>query len=56
MKTLIVYDSKFGNTEKLAISMAGKLRGKAVHVEKFELKMLKGIKERAEKSRKTTGE
>ncbi len=45
MKTLIVYDSKYGNTQSLAEAMADEL-GEAASVcdcEHFELRMLEGV-------------
>lgn len=47
MKTLIVYDSVFGNTKTVALAMAESMKesGKstAVHVKKFSEDMLKGV-------------
>lgn len=43
MKALVVYDSEFGNTRKIAESIAGKVKARAVHVDKFENKILKSV-------------
>jgi flavodoxin len=44
MKKLVVYETKFGNTEKLAQEMAGAIGGQAVKVDQFEESMLDGLK------------
>ena len=43
MKSLVVYESKFGNTEKLAQAIAQAIDGKAVKVDQFEESMLEGL-------------
>jgi flavodoxin len=43
MKTLVVYDSQFGNTKKVAETVAAVLKGKAVNVSDFHDEMLKGV-------------
>lgn len=43
MKSLVVYDSNFGNTKKIAEAVAQTVEGKAVKVSGFKNEMLKGI-------------
>lgn len=43
MKTLIVYDSLYGNTKKVAETVAEVLQGTALHVSQFHIKELEGV-------------
>jgi len=43
MKSLIIYESKFGNTAKLAEKIAETLGSQAVKADKFEEAMLEGV-------------
>jgi len=43
MKSLIIYDSYFGNTEKVANAVGKILKGKVVHVSKFKESDLNGV-------------
>ncbi|MCL4366687.1 flavodoxin family protein [Patescibacteria group bacterium] len=43
MKTLVIYNSLFGNTQKVAEKIAQVLKGQAVEVADFEPDFLKGI-------------
>jgi flavodoxin len=43
MKSLVVYDSQFGNTKKIAEMIAETVKGKAVHVRDYKKEMLTGV-------------
>jgi flavodoxin len=43
MNSLIIYDSQFGNTRKVAEEIAGTLKGKAIYVKDFKKNMLKSL-------------
>lgn len=43
MKNLVIYDSQFGNTQKVAEVIAETVKGRAVNVKDFSQKMLAGI-------------
>lgn len=43
MKTLVIYDSTFGNTEKLASAIASELDAKLLHAKNFTLESLQDV-------------
>lgn len=43
MESLIIYDSQFGNTQKIAEVVADVVEGTVVRVQDFKIEMLKGI-------------
>jgi flavodoxin len=43
MTSLVIYDSLFGNTKKVAETIAEELKGKAVNIRDFKNEMLEGI-------------
>jgi flavodoxin len=43
MKALVVYDSVFGNTEKIALSIQQALNGRSVRAKEFVPQMLDGV-------------
>jgi flavodoxin I len=43
MKTLVVYDSVFGNTEKIATQIAQSLQAESVQLSKVDASMLTGV-------------
>ncbi len=43
MKVLVVYDSQFGNTQKIADLIAKTVKGKAVKVQDFKEELLSGV-------------
>ena len=44
VKTLVVYDSAYGNTAKIAEAIAEGLGTKALHISKFKIEYLKSLK------------
>jgi flavodoxin len=43
MKTLVLYESKYGNTERIAEAITSELGGKILHVSEFKLEHLTNI-------------
>ncbi len=43
MANLVIYDSLFGNTQKIAEAIAGVTGGKAVRIQDFKKEMLEGV-------------
>lgn len=43
MKPLVIYDTKYGNTEKIALAIGNAIKGQVLHVNKVNLDELNGF-------------